>query len=142
MQWEGNHGVRDVYRYPFFKRRDSTMRRLLTHSLELALVMLIIFSFTIPVAFAAPGEQYLYDQPGDKNYVNNTNVLERNGPNNQSTKITAPRAQADATFIAEPIVVDGIRDAAWEAATAYPIANTFNTTMTAAIPAGTQGNVR
>src|SRR5690242_20699472 len=98
---------------------------------------------------AAPafGATYDYSQPGDKNFINNTNVLERSlgatSLNNQSLKIVAPRAQANATFTAAPIVVDGVREAAWDAATAYPIANKFNTAMTAAAPdATTQGTVR
>jgi hypothetical protein len=98
-----------------------------------------------PVAFAGPGDQYLYDQPGDKNYISNTNVLERYSPtgsNNQSYKVTAPRAQADAVFTTESIVVDGIREVAWDAATPYQIANTFNAAMTATTTASAQGTFR
>src|SRR6478609_1336889 len=88
---------------------------------------LLLLGFVTPAA----GAVYDYSQPGDKNYVNNTNVLERSlgatSSNNQSLKITAPRAQASAAFTAAPIVVDGIREAAWDAATVYPITNKFNT---------------
>ncbi|PKO14105.1 MAG: hypothetical protein CVU39_16140 [Chloroflexi bacterium HGW-Chloroflexi-10] len=115
------------------------MRRVLSKSLGLALILLL--GVINSVVLALPGD-YLYDQPGDKNYVNNTNVLERYSTNNQSVKITAPRAQANATFTSESIVVDGVRDAAWDAATPYPITNTFNTAMTAAIPDGAQGSMR
>src|SRR6478735_6623887 len=98
---------------------------------------------------AAPafGAAYDYNQPGDKNYINNTNVLERSlgatSLNNQSLKIAAPRAQANAAFTSSPIVVDGVREAAWDAATAYPITNKFNPAMSATAPdAPTQGTVR
>ena len=80
-------------------------------------------------AFAAPDGQYAYDQPGDKNFVNNTGVLERVHPtagNNQSYKVATPRAQVKATFTNKPIVVDGVREAAWDDATAYPITHKFN----------------
>jgi hypothetical protein len=112
------------------------------------MALLIVFSTLTPAlmtATAAPGDRYLYDQPGDKNYVTNTNVLERYSPtgsNNQSYKVTAPRAQANARFTAEPVVVDGARESAWDAATAYPIANLFNAAMTATAPSGAQGSFR
>jgi hypothetical protein len=92
-------------------------------------------------------QQYGYNQPGDKNYVNNTAVLERSlgttSSNNQSLKITAPRAQVSATFTTAPIAVDGAREAAWDAATPYPIANKFLANMTGVAPAATaQGTLR
>jgi hypothetical protein len=110
------------------------------------MALLIAFSSlasAVMNTYAAPGDRYPYDQPGDKNYMTNTNVLERSGANNQSVKITTPRARANATFTAESIVVDGVRDVAWDAATAYPIANKFNPAMTATAPAATaQGDFR
>lgn len=97
-------------------------------------------------ALAATGDGYPYDQPGDKKFVVNTNVLERfspTGANNQSYKVQADRAQAEAAFTDEPITVDGVRDDAWDAATAYPIQNSFTAAMTADAPdATTEGTVR
>ena len=64
--------------------------------LAILLTLMLLLVEITPVALAA-GDQYLYNQPGDKNYVNNTNVLERYSPtgsNNQSYKISAPRGQA------------------------------------------------
>ena len=84
--------------------------------------------------------RYAYDQPGDKHFVNNTAVLERTSPtgaNNQSYKLSAPRAQVTATFTSRPIVVDGVREAAWDAATPYPIAHAFNAGMTGDAPDAT-----
>ena len=99
------------------------------------------------VAVAAPGsaagtnDPYPDDQPGDKSYVSNTNVLERYMPdgtgNNESYKVVAPRAQANAMFTANPIVVDGVPDAAWDSATAYPIEHKFNTSLTGSAPDAT-----
>jgi hypothetical protein len=90
--------------------------------------------------------QYVYDQPGDKHFVNNTSVLERsspNGGNNQSYKVVAPRTLMHATFTKQPIVIDGIREAAWDAAQPYPIAHKFNADMTGDAPAATsQGTLR
>src|SRR5215471_3215190 len=90
--------------------------------------------------------QYAYDGLGDKRFVNNTAVLERvspNGDNNQSYKVAAPRTQVRAAFTSRPIIVDGVREAAWDAATAYPIVHKFNANMTADAPdATTQGNLR
>jgi len=91
-------------------------------------------------ASAAPGDSYPYNQPGDKQLMGNTNILERYSPtggNNQSTEVTAPRAAAEALFTTEPIVVDGARDDAWDAASSYPIANAFDAGMTAAAPSTT-----
>jgi Glucuronyl esterase, fungi len=103
----------------------------------------------IAVAAAAVGAavgQFAYDRPGDKRFVNNTGVLERvspNGANNQSYKITAPRDQVKAAFTSRPVTVDGIREAAWDAAIAYPIAHKFSADMTADAPAATtQGTLR
>jgi hypothetical protein len=94
----------------------------------------------------AAGGQYAYDQPGDRRFVNNTGVLERsspNGANNQSYKISTPRAQVKATFASRPITVDGVREAVWDAATAYPIAHRFNASMTGDAPDATAlGTVR
>ncbi len=118
----------------------------LSRSLAFVLPVMLIVGGMATTAAAAPGDRYPYDEPGDKNDVNNTNVLERfspTGANNQSYKVTSPRAQGDATFTTESIAVDGVRDAAWDAATAYPIGNKFNTAMTADAPgATTDGTVR
>ncbi|NLF04889.1 MAG: hypothetical protein GX593_07825 [Actinomycetales bacterium] len=107
---------------------------------------LATLSLAAPWASAAPGDRYAYDQHGDKNFMTNTNVLERfspTGSNNQSYLVTSPRAQADAAFTTEPVTVDGVREAAWDTATAYPIGNAFNATMTADAPdASTHGTVR
>jgi hypothetical protein len=111
-----------------------------------SIVVILLFGVALSVAFAALAGRYAYDQPGDRNFVSNTNVLERwtlNGGNNQSAKITAPRAQVKATFTAKPIAVDGVRESAWNDATPYPIANKFNAGMTADAPAATaQGTLR
>lgn len=117
-----------------------------SRSLAFALPLTLIVGGVATTASAATGEQYPYDEPGDKHYVNNTSVLERfspTGANNQSYKVASPRAQADAIFTTASIAVDGVRDAAWDAATAYPIDNKFNTAMTADAPdATTDGTVR
>jgi hypothetical protein len=97
------------------------------------------------LALAAAGTQYAYDQPGDKRFVNNTAVLERASAagNNQSEKVVAPRARVDATFTRQAVTVDGGREAAWDAATSYPIANIFNADVTAAAPeASARGTLR
>jgi hypothetical protein len=107
---------------------------------------MLLLGIAASVAFAALVGQYAFDQPGDKRFVSNTNVLERWTPtdgNNQSCKITAPRAQVKATFTTTPIAVDGVKEAAWDNATSYPIANKFNAGMTAEAPAATaQGSLR
>jgi len=96
---------------------------------------------TASLVGALPG--YGYDRPGDRHFVNNTAVLERAGANNQSSRIAADRARMTATFTRRPIVVDGLRESAWDAATAYPIAHRFNADMTDTAPAATtQGTVR
>ena len=70
------------------------------------------------LAVLAQGSQYAYDRPGDRRFVNNTAVLERASAagNNQSEKIAVPRARLNATFTRQAVVVDGVRDAAWNAA--------------------------
>ncbi|WP_171681690.1 glucuronyl esterase domain-containing protein [Paenibacillus planticolens] len=110
------------------------------------LTMATLFGMTAPAALASPGDQYPYNQRDDKNFVNNTNVTERytpTGSNNMSLKITSPRAQGNAKFTANPIVVDGIKEAAWDNATPYRIGNKYNTAMTATAPdATTEGTLR
>jgi hypothetical protein len=89
------------------------------------------------IALAATGSQYAFDQPGDKRFVRNTAVLERwspEGTNNQSHTIAAHRAQVSAAFTSQSVVVDAVREAAWGAATPYPIVNGFNADMTADAP--------
>jgi hypothetical protein len=107
---------------------------------------MLLFAVAISAAFAALVGRYSYDQPGDKSFVSNTNVLERwspTGSNNQSHKIAAPRAQVKAAFTTKAIVVDGVREAAWDDATPYLIANKFNAGMTADAPAAAaQGTLR
>ncbi|WP_297082108.1 carbohydrate-binding protein [uncultured Demequina sp.] len=92
---------------------------------------------------ADDADTYPYDQPGDKSDVNNTNVLERFTPDgagdNRSYKVEATRAQADATFTSETLEVDGIRDAAWDQAEEYPVANSFAANMTGDAPDATAG---
>jgi hypothetical protein len=118
------------------------------HSLLQALaglvIVVLLFRLDPSMLSAAPSDLYSYSQPGDKHYVNNTAVLERwspEGRNNQSYKIAAPRAQVKATFTTERIVVDGIREAAWDAATPYPITNKFNLSGETA-PQAAQGTLR
>ncbi len=113
--------------------------------------VLIVATFLAEIA-AAPAVdalvgRYAFDQPGDKQYVCNTGILERWTPggsgNNQSWIIATPRAQVKATFTTAPIAVDGVRESAWDNATPYPIANKFNAAMTADAPASTaQGVLR
>lgn len=118
----------------------------LSRTLAVVVPLTLVVGAMAPAAVAAAGDGYPYDQPGDKDFVSNTNVLERfspTGANNQSYKVEADRAQADAAFTTEPIAVDGVREAAWDAATPYPIDNSFNATMTADAPdASTKGTVR
>jgi hypothetical protein len=83
---------------------------------------------------AAVAGQHVFDQAGERRFVSNTAVLERNGENNQSTKIVAPRARVTATYTNRVIAVDGIREPAWDLAAAYPVANRFNAEMTAPAP--------
>lgn len=119
----------------------------LSRSLAVVLPVALLVGAIAPAAAADPGDEYQYDQPGEKQFVNNTNILERYSPegtlNNRSYKVESPRAQADATFTTESISVDGVRDEAWDAATAYPIGNKFTTTMTGTLPgATTEGELR
>src|SRR5690606_14053735 len=111
-------------------RREQDLRRLLHASLAAAVLVA-----------AAPGladdTGYAYDASRDKRYVANTNVLERWSPddtNNRSHKITSGRARAEAAFMAEPVVVDGVREAAWDAAAPFAVASTFDAAMAAAAP--------
>src|SRR5690606_2681157 len=85
----------------------------------------------------ADDTRYGYDAPNDRRFVTNTNVLERWSPagtNNRSHKVTSGRARAEAAFTALPVAVDGVREAAWDAATPVAVASTFDATMTAASP--------
>ncbi len=106
----------------------------------------LLIGLTAPPSSAAAGDRYAYDQPGDTDYINNTNVLERFSPeggNNRSYKVVADRAQANAAFTTESIAVDGVREAAWTAATANEIGHRYNTSVTAEAPsATTEGTVR
>jgi hypothetical protein len=110
------------------------------------LIVSMLLGVAISVAIAALVDRYAYDQPGDKSFVNNTNVLERWSPaggNNQSYKITAPRAQVKASFSTKSIMVDGVKESAWDNATPYPVINKFNASMTADAPAATaRGTLR
>ena len=102
----------------------------------------LISGLSCALAFAA-GSQYAYDHAGDKRFVTNTAVLERAGANNQSEKVVVPRAQVKASFTPRPIAVDGVREAAWDAATPYPISHAFSADMTAdAADATTKGTLR
>ncbi|MBN1569306.1 MAG: hypothetical protein JXA73_15780 [Acidobacteria bacterium] len=110
------------------------------------IIAMLLFGVATSMALAALAGRYAYNQPGDRRFVSNTNVLERwtpAGNNNQSCKIATPRAQVKATFTARPIVIDGIREAVWSDATAYPVANKFDAGMTADAPAATaEGTLR
>jgi chitodextrinase len=116
-----------------------------TRPLAVLVPAALLLAVAAPAA-AAPGDGYPYDQNGDKKYVSNTNILERYSPtggNNQSYEVEASRAEGDATFTTEAIAVDGVREAAWDDATPYPIGNSFNVGMTADAPsATTEGTVR
>lgn len=118
------------------------MKSILYKSFAVFMTLIMMLGGITPLAHAEPGDLYPYDQPGDKYYVNNTNVLERYNTNNQSVKVIAPRAQANATFTTESIEVDGVRDAAWDAAIPYPIINSFDVGMTASIPTAAMGSMR
>jgi hypothetical protein len=110
------------------------------------IVATLLFVVAISAVLAALVGQYAYDQPGDRNFVSNTNVIERwtpTGGNNQSYKIATPRAQVKATFTTRPINVDGMKEAAWNDAPAWPITSKFDAGMTADAPAATaQGTLR
>lgn len=107
---------------------------------------MLLFAVAASVVFAALVGRYAYERPGDRNFVSNTNILERwspSGGNNRSYKIDASRAQMQATFTATPIAVDGVREIAWNEAPYYPIKNKFNADMTADAPnAAAQGTLR
>jgi hypothetical protein len=106
-----------------------------------------LFVAVTSVALLAAGGQYAYDQPGDRRFVNNTAVLERTTPtgatDNRSSKIAARRSQMTAAFTTRPPASDGVREAAWDAATPHPIDHKFNADMTADAPdASAHGTVR
>lgn len=95
------------------------------------------------LASASVLTRYAYDRAGERNFVSNTAVLERNGENNQSTLITSARAKVEAKFTRQPVVVDGVREAVWDLAPSYPIANRFNAEMTAVLAGeGSTGTLR
>jgi hypothetical protein len=105
-----------------------------------------LFGIIASMAFAVLAGRYAYDQPGDRNFVNNTNILERwslTGGNNQSCKIEARRAQVKAAFTTKSLAIDGVRESAWDDATPHTISNTFDAGMTADAPAATsRGTLR
>ncbi|WP_162940013.1 sugar-binding protein [Gryllotalpicola protaetiae] len=116
--------------------------RKLNRSLAVVVPVVLLVGVFAPSAFASQGagRAYPYNQPGDKDYVTNTNVIERYSPdagNNESYKVVANRAKANAAFTANPITVDGVKDPAWNQAKAYPIGNKFNATMTGDDPGAT-----
>lgn len=119
----------------------------LSKAVALTLPLALAIGATASAANAVTDPAYPYDEPGDKDFVSNTNVLERYTPDgagdNRSHKVVADRAAAEAMFTAEPIVVDGERDAAWDAAATYPIGNAFAPSMNADAPdATTHGELR
>jgi hypothetical protein len=123
------------------KRQSATLKR---RRLGVAIrCFAALAGAAIPFALIAAAVQYAFDQPGDRRFVSNTAVLERAGANNQSERIVTPRAQLTALFTRQPIVVDGVREPGWDAATAYPVANRFNADMTAEAPDATaHGSLR
>jgi hypothetical protein len=110
------------------------------------IISTLLAGIAVSAAYSALVGQYGYDKPGDKKFVCNTNVLERwtpSGGDNQSCKITATRAQVQAAFTSKPITIDGVKEAAWDAAPSYPIVHKFNAAMTADTPAAAaQGSLR
>jgi len=109
-------------------------------SLAIIVPVALLCAAVAPAAAAATPDGYGYDQPGDKDHVSNTAILERfspNGGNNQSYKVVADRAEATASFTATPITVDGVAEATWDGATSYPIDNKFTANMSGANPAAT-----
>ncbi len=118
----------------------------LRFKLRTILIVSILFGILPSGGLGALISRYFYDRPGDRSFVCNTSVLERwspSGNNNQSYKVEAPRAQVKATFTNKPIAVDGVKEAAWNDATPYPIAHKFNASMTADAPAASaQGTTR
>lgn len=119
---------------------DHSTYRLPPHAMAaLGTALLAFAAGSWPVSAQVP-ERYAYDQPGDRAFVSNTAVLERWSPagsNNQSYKLTADRAAADAAFVDEAIVIDGVREPAWDRATASPIRHRFDAAISAAAPAAT-----
>ncbi len=117
-----------------------------TQARAVPMIALLLLGVATAAALAVLAGSYAYDQPGDRSFVCNTNVLERwtpTGGNNQSHKIASPRAQVKAVFTAKPIAVDGVKEEAWNDSVPYPIANRFNADMTADAPAATaQGTAR
>jgi hypothetical protein len=115
----------------------------LSKALAILLTLLLVLGVIPTTALAASTDGYAYDQPGDKDYVSNTNVLERDSANNKSTKIAVTREKANAKFTTEAITVDGVKEAAWDEALSYQIDSRFNAAMTATAPDATaQGTVR
>jgi hypothetical protein len=113
---------------------------------EALIVTILLLGIATSAAFAILNGRYSYDQPGDRSFVCNTSILERWSPaggDNQSHRVATARAQVKATFTTRSIVVDGIKEAAWNDAVSYPIANKFNANMTADTPSATaQGTLR
>jgi hypothetical protein len=104
---------------------------------------LFVSGIAASTAPAAADGQYAYDGPGDRRFVNNTAVVDLPGTNNQREKITTPRAEVQAAFTRQAIVVDGVREGAWNAAKPWPIAHAFNADMTGAAPDATaRGTLR
>lgn len=87
----------------------------------------------------AAGTPYAWDQPGDRRFVSNTAVLERVGDDNRSRKVVPTRSALTAVFTAAPVVVDGIREPAWDVATPHPISQRFNADLTALAPEAPAG---
>lgn len=126
----------------------ARLRQLLFRGLRAASlapkITLSLSALLLGFATPATAQQYGYNQPGDKNYMTNTVGITTPGlGNNITQKIIAPRAQVNATFTTESITVDGAREAAWDAATTYPIANKFLANMSGVSPDATaQGTIR
>ena len=82
----------------------------------------LLFGVTVSAALAAQRGMYAYDQPGDKNQVNNTGVLERFTHRQQQPKLQNHCGQNSGQrhVTTSPIVVDGVREDAWDRATPYP----------------------
>ncbi|MDR1062010.1 MAG: hypothetical protein LBL83_12590 [Clostridiales bacterium] len=120
------------------RRRKSKARA----ALALILAAAIAAALVPAGAFAAAGEIYAYDRPGDKDYMTNTAITERTETANASRKIVVDRAQGAAQFTGATLAVDGVREAAWDAATAYPVSHMFNGALTATAASGAAGTVR
>lgn len=120
---------------------------LMPSSLLPALLMLASLLLALPgMPMLMAQEAYSYDETGDRRHMTNTAILERWSPaagNNRSLKLVTTRALANAAFTSEAISVDGEREAAWDHAPAYEIAQTYNHEMTAPAPgASTAGSLR